>query len=174
MHVGDYNQNNSAESLKHQRDILSRHISKLRRKTRFLRLLGYYIFGLSLFVLVSSILPQAIYPFITKDLADTARVATIAVAMMAMGLIVAYEYQLRVGRVLFEEISDEFQWRIRGEIGDGSGGDESDESAPLEARVSLREFARTIDLPLVPGKFGPAIYVLVNISAVAVTILLSK
>lgn len=70
----------------------------------------------------------------------------------------------RRGNVLFEEVSNELHW----------GGKESkDVTAPeaehsdrptLDARITLRSFVYASDLPLVPGKFGPSIYVVVNLS----------
>jgi hypothetical protein len=33
----------------------------------------------------------------------------------------------------------------------------------INARITLRTYARATDLPLIPGKFGPAIYVAFNL-----------
>jgi hypothetical protein len=78
------------------------------------------------------------------------------VSTSALLCLIAYEYERKRGDALFEEISDELQWYVR------EGDTESASRPVIGARVVLRSFARGVDLPLAPGKFGPAIYFLVN------------
>ena len=167
--IGGHDRKVSTKSSESQRDVFSYHIYRLRRRTRVIRFLGFQIFTFSLIGLVLSILPRTIYYYFYIEDVDVARLIVLPVSLMAMCLIVAYEYKWRAGRAIFEEISDEFQWRKHSESRDVSSDEESDESAPLDARIALREVARTTDLPLLPGRFGPAIYMLVNIAAIAAT-----
>lgn len=169
INTGDQNRKVSSKSAENKRDVFSYHINRLRKRTQDLRILGFLIFYSTLIGLVLSILPRTIFSYLSIEVFDIARLISTIVAIMAMCLIVAYEYRCRVGRALFEEISDEFQWRKHGEFRDVPPDEESDESAPLDARIALREFTRTIDLPLIPGRFGPAVYMLVNISSIAAT-----
>lgn len=76
--------------------------------------------------------------------------------------LIIYEGLRKQGDTLFEEISDELQWNVQKNL---SAGDKpiADERPLLLARITLRTFARTTDLPLVPGRFGPAIYTVANI-----------
>ncbi len=81
----------------------------------------------------------------------------LVVTCVAISLIVYQDIQRRKGNVIYEEISDEFQ---------REGSLPSVQS--LEARLILRSFVHSSELPLAPGRYGPLIYFLVN---VAVTIL---
>ena len=82
--------------------------------------------------------------------------------ILALILAVANERLRRTGDVLFQEIGDELQWNTRAEkVPPGKGA--ANERPPLEARVILRRFAQGTDLPLVPGRFGPAVYAAFNI-----------
>jgi len=64
-----------------------------------------------------------------------------------------------------KEVSDEFQWHIGKKYADSSGG-ETDLARPqLDVRLALRDFARSAELPLFPGRLGPAAYVAVNLVA---------
>jgi hypothetical protein len=80
--------------------------------------------------------------------------------LLSLSCVVMYESLRRRGDTLFEEISDELQWKIGREARNEKV---ANESPPLNARVVLRTFARTTDLPLVPGKFGPAVYAGINV-----------
>jgi hypothetical protein len=81
----------------------------------------------------------------------------LVVTFVAVSLIVYQDIQRRKGNVIYEEISDEFQ--REGALPSGKS---------LEARLILRSFVHSSELPLAPGRYGPLIYFLVNI---AVTIL---
>ena len=86
----------------------------------------------------------------------------LAMGMLALMLVTANERFRRIGEVLFQEISDELQWNTRAErVPPGKG--VASERPPLDTRIALRAFARAGDLPLVPGRFGLAIYAGLNI-----------
>ncbi|MBN2209174.1 MAG: hypothetical protein JW759_07750 [Candidatus Coatesbacteria bacterium] len=88
----------------------------------------------------------------------------LALFLASAVLIIAtyFERLRRIGDVLFLEISDELQWNIRAtEMRAGESA--ASERPKLDVRIALRSFARASDLPLIPGKFGPAIYVAINI-----------
>ena len=88
--------------------------------------------------------------------------AVIMSVSCAIILVSIYEYLRKKGDVLFEEISDELRWDVSGKSVSGA------EKPALEIRVTLRSFARAADLPLVPGKFGPVLYVLFNLTILLV------
>ncbi|MGC2236757.1 MAG: hypothetical protein WA584_11385 [Pyrinomonadaceae bacterium] len=78
--------------------------------------------------------------------------------LLVITAIYSYESKRKQGEVLFEEISDELEWHIK------SDKTEAASTRPeINARVSLRSFFKTTDLPFVPGKFGPAFYLGFNI-----------
>lgn len=79
-----------------------------------------------------------------------------------------YENLRKRGDVLFEEISDELQWNIR-----GVGAKPLPEVKPsMSARLVLRTFARASDMPLIPGKLGPVGYVAINLLFVLLSLFL--
>lgn len=84
--------------------------------------------------------------------------------------VVYFEILRKRGDAIFEELSDELQWYIRDgrklktQTGDYDDSESWAEERPtLNARIVLRTFSRTTDLPLVPGRFGPAIYAGINL-----------
>jgi hypothetical protein len=87
-------------------------------------------------------------------------------AVVALALVLVYDRIRRRGDASFEEISDEFQWYLSRPTVEGSV------TPPLDVRIALRTFARTSDLPLVPGRFGPAIYAVVDIVVAVTTVLM--
>jgi hypothetical protein len=74
-----------------------------------------------------------------------------------------FERLRRRGDTLFQELSEELNWFSRPR--------DLNESVvpynvpPIDIRVALRTYTRMTDLPLVPGKFGPATYALVCLVA---------
>jgi hypothetical protein len=79
-------------------------------------------------------------------------------------LIVIYDSRLKQGNAIFEEISDELQWNINKTSWDNTKTSATAEKRPeLETRIILRTYARTTDLPLFPGKYGPAFYIFLSI-----------
>ena len=82
-----------------------------------------------------------------------------------------YEIAVKRGNVLFEEISDELQWHIETEgilrpINPKEAtpkGPVAPERPAINVRVVLRSFAQATDLPLFPGRYGPAFYTLINL-----------
>jgi len=93
--------------------------------------------------------------------------------LIALAIAVVYESWRKQGDALFEEISDELQWNIRGTrlLQDKSL---AEERPALQARVILRAFARASDLPLIPGRLGPAVYVVVNLLIPVLLFLLQR
>jgi hypothetical protein len=83
--------------------------------------------------------------------------------------LVIYDYTRRNGDALFDEISDELQWNLTKSL-KATSSDIRSEKPALTARVILREYTTSIDLPLVRGKHGIAIYAAVNICNVIIFI----
>jgi len=82
--------------------------------------------------------------------------------LSSLGIIILNENLRRKGDVLFEEISDELHWYV-GPKKQSDNGVVADQRPSWNARVVLRSFAQATDLPLIPGKFGSALYAGVNI-----------
>jgi hypothetical protein len=73
----------------------------------------------------------------------------------------AFEALRKRGDAIFEELSDEFQWQL------GSDKRRSAEIGlarpPIGLRITLRSFVAASDLLLVPGRFGPLLYAMINV-----------
>jgi len=83
--------------------------------------------------------------------------------MVCFAVIIAvyfYESKRKRGEVLFEEISDELEWYVIGQDKKRIAA----ERPKIDARVSLRSFVKTTDLPFIPSKYGPAFYLIINLS----------
>lgn len=136
------------------------YLMDLHRTTLNLRVLGLQILSLSVLNLCGFIAMAGIF-------ADRA-VLFVCITVLTGTIILCaafHDAMRRHGEVLFEEVSDELQWqrteaknrpRRLGEMQQG-------DRPTLDARVTLRSFSYVADLPLVPGKFGPGIYVALNL-----------
>ena len=94
-----------------------------------------------------------------------------AIAAVAILLVVVHEFLRKRGDAVFEEVSDELQWDTTGRRKTTEAGYAG--SRPLlDARITLRSFASSSDLPLVPGKLGPAFYATLNILVLLVSALM--
>jgi hypothetical protein len=96
---------------------------------------------------------------------------SIFITLLVLGLVVQHERRRKTGDALFEVISDEFQFGLQKKMRRPSG---SKRRPYLDARIVLREYSGAADLPLVPGKFGPGIYALLNIAFLVAEFILNK
>lgn len=143
-------------------DQLDSSIRRLNFFARQLRSVGFVVTMASSFLLVivavtflnlfrsNAPLNREIYPLIA-----------IAVLTANLFLLVMRDSLKKRGDALFEELSDELQWHALGKISN----EKLAESRPrLSIRVALRTYARTTDLPLVPGRYGEAVYAAFSIA----------
>ena len=79
-----------------------------------------------------------------------------AATLASLGL---FEALRKRGDAIFQELSDELQWHV----GRSFGGPPPLERPLLHARIALRTFSAAAELPLVPGRFGGAIYAGLNL-----------
>lgn len=144
---------------------LERSLDNLSSVTTRIRYLGIISFIVSIanFIVMGLVIGRTIFRFYGIT---TIVFTSVLLGIWALAGIVMYEYLRKKGDVLFEEISDELQWYVQSD-GPDIGVQGTAEKRPiLRARIVLRAFAQNTDLPLVPGKFGPAVYVLVNMIVV--------
>ena len=80
--------------------------------------------------------------------------------------VVLFDMHRKSGEALTDEISDELQWNMRSTSNER---EEMRKRPPLDIRIALRGYLRATDLPLVVGKIGPPVYVLVNFIIVFAT-----
>jgi hypothetical protein len=86
-------------------------------------------------------------------------------ALIALLAVAVFESTRKRGDVMFEEISDEVQWRVAQDRPQKGLEPSShpDKRPSLEMRIALRSFASATDLPLIPGRYGPAAYAVGNV-----------
>ncbi len=93
--------------------------------------------------------------------------AQVIFAVCALICTALHETRRKQGDTLFEEISDGLQLQLQLQsvpvVRGTDSLSEGNTMSVLKARLILRTFAQASDLPLVPGKFGAAIYVAVNL-----------
>jgi hypothetical protein len=77
-----------------------------------------------------------------------------AAACYGLLLLFIWERRCQEGMVLYEEISDEVEWRHRDEKRMSDEDSQKSGRPNLTIRITLREFLRTTSLPLVPRPFS--------------------
>jgi len=86
----------------------------------------------------------------------------LSIIVLAMANIAAlgfFESLRKRGDAIFQELSDELQWHVGRPSGEGVP-----QNRPLlEARIAMRTFSVAAELPLVPGRFGGAVYAILNL-----------
>ena len=161
---------------------LAKDLYRLERLTRVLRPLGLLCFTFTITCLILSFytalnLSRAFKePYVSSGFASYYKsffYASLLTGGLGLILVMFYEMLRKQGESLFEEISDELEWHVEGVRVTDRASDVV-ERPHLHARIILRSFARTTDLPLVPGKFGPALYAGVNLLAIFAEILFAR
>lgn len=93
------------------------------------------------------------------------KVGLFAVAVMFFVEALIYMYRFdqmkKRGDIFFEEASDYYEWFVKNQLEDTSP--LAFNSKILKTRVAFREYTRSCDLPLFPGKQGIARYSFINI-----------
>ena len=88
-------------------------------------------------------------------------------AILGAGL---YDYFRRQGNILYDEISDEMEWHVRrARLSEGEA--LAEQRPDVKLRLIMRMFSHANDLPLIHGKTGPMVYVLLNLSLAAIAYL---
>ena len=86
-------------------------------------------------------------------------VIQLTLCLIAIVIVITHEAYCRRGDIIFEELSNDAQWRFLNEA------DNLDRYADLRRknRLLLSYFASASFLPLIPGKYGPGVYAAANI-----------
>ena len=142
----------AAESVLGQ-NMLNAALQRLQRVSFTLNACGWLVLLLTVVSLINCI-NRLLFGY-ASGLFWTTFIPSLGVLILA----VVYETLRKRGNVLFEEISDELQWNVQG----GGAKPLAEKRPDLNARLVLRTFARASDMPLFPGKLGPALYVILNL-----------
>lgn len=88
----------------------------------------------------------------------------IMVSILAMAFLFRWESRRRLGFILFEEISDEIEWRHRTFAAPPHGNGEQ-KPVDLNLRIFLRQFIDSTTLPFVSSRTGSLIYAALFLAA---------
>ena len=141
---------------------LKKQIEDLKKITRSIRLNALFasiIAGINIIGGISLLSTVYLNIFSRSDVTLILEVYT-ALLILVLFLLISYEAKKKRANVLYEEISDELQWHV----GKSNSSVRSETRPDLAARIALRSFDRTTDLPLVGGKSAPIIYSIFNIA----------
>ncbi len=148
-------------------------LERLRQITSELRLVGWVV----LFATIADICGAAVatvlaitHPSYRYDYAEVPMfmvLLSFGILVFALFATAWYDRVLRRGNVFFEEISDELEWHVKPARAVERAEPRGD-PPNLKARLILRDFARTTDLPLFPGSQGPGIYTILNLAVFVV------
>lgn len=162
-----------SDSYEPARDDLDEYLDLLRRYTHRLRRLGVY----ALLSLLAHLVACAVTPVLADNIRDWDDgvmmgwvLLPISTGIASLTAVFLFDAVKRRLEVLFEEVSDEIQWFIRRsdrhEVGDSTA------RPQMRSRLAVRDAARVQELPMIPGRYGPALYSLVALVAMFVSILL--
>lgn len=145
-------------SLEHKNELGSV-LSELKRLTRWLERIGMACLSLTVINL------GMIFSFVFVQL-DLYLSIPISWSCGILSVIssVSFDRIRRKGNTMFEEISEELHWKFRHAKQPDMDIPVAKEIPEFYIRIILRSFATSTDMPLVPGKFGPLIYVILNLA----------
>lgn len=127
-------------------------IESLERIAKRLRVLGLVLLSLTIlnFGILTATVLGLFAPYLSAQYAAVLFVGVILTATY-------FESSRRRGEAIYSEVTDEFHRR---------SSRRPTEDASMAFRIALKDFAVSMDLPLVPGRFGAAAYVAVNLALV--------
>jgi hypothetical protein len=147
---------------------LPKAIERLEQISHGLRYLGQSLALISFVNFVAAVLAYGVAPKIFynhESVVQLMLLGSCAATLSALVLAVRFETRRKIGDVLFKEASDDLQWHSR--FSEAVITLPPELRPDIKARIALRSFAETTDLPLVPGRFGPLVYILLNVSSLA-------
>lgn len=75
-----------------------------------------------------------------------------------------FDLYRRKGKAYYDEITEEMHGKA---LNSNKSSDEND-SKSMEARLAMRQYMNAMDIPLLPGKYGPVIIIGLNIACVLI------
>jgi len=142
-------------------DSVYNNLKRLKTITLRLRLVGLYIAIITAFSITLELTTMSYNSiYFPKE-----QIKFIIYTMFIVSLIflIFYDKMRRSGDAIYEEISDELQWDIKKYKKFEFNIEKNKPS--LDARIILREYINTTDLPLTRGSYGVTVYTLINLGA---------
>ena len=131
---------------------LEEYIDQMQRIALRLRYLGLAMLMVTMMNLGLSAMAgvQLVMPFFALQVSTVLFVLVVMLAML-------FEQLRRRGEVIYGEVTDELH-RARS--------DASLEHPRMSFRIALKNFATSMELPLIPGRYGASIYLLLNLGVI--------
>ncbi len=144
---------------------LARTLAELEALTPRLQRLGFLLLlmcvgNVVLFVTLLQVVNSGSFSTQVARSAPYAFASLIVSALTVFGAAI-FERLRKQGYVIYEEISEELQARYRNERGRERF---SGRTPSLPVRLAMRKFHAATSVPLVPGRYGPVVYVAVNVT----------
>jgi len=149
---------------------LNEYIYRLQRVARSLNFFSLMIIALTLLNIITPAVVWA-YPRILYPGPLAVILISVGVFVAVFGLAVAFERKRKEGDALFQTLSDQ----LHGILSSRRKPEESPRYDLIpEARLSLQLFTQNSDLPLFPGRTGPALIVILNLGLLAFSLILQR
>lgn len=145
-------------------------IIALDKETRILKASGIRVVITSAFNIFAALVVMCIYIYRASNLLKISSIEIILFVFLIILLIQAlfyiywFDQKRKHGDVIFEEASDYYEWLIKKQLSNNELNQIN--SKVFKLRVSFREYTRSCDLPLFPGKKGISTYTFINIMCV--------
>ena len=146
-----------AEDLEEALYTLDRSTARLRLFSVQVLLATVLNFGITLAV---TVIGSSVGHYLTTPGAIALVILPIVGFVTSIGALAMYDQARRRGNALFDELSDEMEWHLGGT----STKRPLRDPPVLRARLLLREYVASTDLWFVPGRLGPGVYALTNLS----------
>lgn len=158
--MNENSQNTEIPAIERLAEEVRSQLSRLGQAYRYLRSTGSLIGYLTVANISVAIVP---WMFVacsvwSVDMARAVSCASAIVSLLTIITIVSFERVCKQGQVRYETVADEMKRQPE----DGGLG-QYDAEIPMDARGVMRAFSSACDLPLVPGRFGPHVYGLINV-----------
>jgi hypothetical protein len=137
-------------------------ITRLERLCRRLRLCSILIISIT-FANTTNSLAIAFIHLFSREYNFVLITTSIFFSFCVLMFAVTFDYLKKEGNAYFEELSDELHGAKISNKEDVKKSSMSDEQFSLGARIIMRNYSNCSSLPLIPGRYGPALMVGVNL-----------
>jgi hypothetical protein len=130
-------------------------------------------------LLVSLVLPVVLLWFLHSLLTFFGRLLPVSavletfIVICVILLLVKFDNRIKRGNAIYQEISDELEWKVIRERDEENQPPKTGDPPRLKTRILLREFVLSTRLPLVNSTHSITLYTIVNIALFALNLITS-
>lgn len=135
---------------------LGKQLNRLEVIVRATAMTGHLILATLIGMIVNALAPLVVGSFFyARIIPGVCSLGSMLLFFLIICMLVHYERTKKRGRVLYEELSDELQWRI---TNDSSVSRRVARDPGIRARIILRSFIYETALPFLPDHIGSFVY----------------